>query len=79
MLATVSVIRARNSSRLEGRSGKQTLSLTHPHTENSRGVKSGDHGGQAIVPPRPIQAILCRVTQGNHTENLRISVDKTET
>ena len=62
MFATVSVIRARNSSKLEGRSGTKTLSLTYPHTEKSRGVKSGDHGGQAIVPPRPIQATLCHVT-----------------
>ena len=26
---------------------KKTLCLTYPHTENSRGVKSGDRGGQA--------------------------------
>ena len=32
------------------------LSLTYSHTEKSRGVKSGDHSGQAIIPPCPIQA-----------------------
>ena len=53
--------------------------LTYPHTENPRGVKSGDRGGQAIVPPRPIQATVCRVTRGNHFEHLSISVDKTST
>jgi len=37
------------------RRGKKTLSLTYPHTEKSRGVKSGDRGGQAIVLPRLVQ------------------------
>jgi len=62
------VIRARSSSKLAGRIGTSTLSLTHLHTEKARGVESGDRGGQAIVPPRPIQAIVCRVTRGNHIE-----------
>ena len=35
---------------------EQTLSQTYPHTVIFRGVKSGDRGGQAIVPPLPIQA-----------------------
>ena len=47
-----------------------TWSLTYPHTEKSRGIKSGDRGGQAVVRPRPIQASICRVTQGNHNEHL---------
>ena len=55
-VTTASVIRACSSSRLAGRAGTNTLSLTYPHAVNSRGVNSGDHGGQAIVPPRPIQA-----------------------
>jgi hypothetical protein len=53
MLATASVIRSRSSCRLAGRSGTKTLSLTQPLTENSRGGKSGELSGQAIVPPRP--------------------------
>ena len=40
------------------RGGTRTLSLTYPHTEKFRCVKSGDRGGQAIVPPRPIQATV---------------------
>jgi hypothetical protein len=78
MAVTTSVIRARSSSKLAGRSGTNTLSLTYLlHTEKSRGVKSGGRGGQAIVPPRPIQAIVCRVTRGNHIEHMCVSVDKT--
>jgi hypothetical protein len=34
----------------------KTLSLTYLHTKMFRDVKSGDHGGQAIVPPCPVQA-----------------------
>ena len=34
----------------------RTLSLTYPHTEESRDVKSGHRGGEAIVTARPIQA-----------------------
>jgi hypothetical protein len=52
-LATASAIRACSSCRLAGRSATKTLSLTQPHTENSRGVKSGELSGQAAVPPRP--------------------------
>jgi len=55
MVATASVIRARSSSILAVRSGKITLSLMYPRTDKSSGVKSDDLGGQAIVPPRPIQ------------------------
>ena len=33
MLVTVSVIRARNSSKLERRSGIKTLSIKYPHTK----------------------------------------------
>jgi hypothetical protein len=61
MVETVSVIRARSSSKLAGVSGTKSLSLTYPHTEKSRSVKSGDRGGQAIVPPRPIQATTVRL------------------
>jgi len=53
LLATASVIRARSSSKLAGRGGTTTLYLTYPHIVNSRGVKSGDRGGHAIVPQRP--------------------------
>jgi len=55
VVATVSVIRDRSSSIFAGRSRTKTLSLMYPRTDKSRGVKSGDLGGQAIVPPRPIQ------------------------
>jgi hypothetical protein len=48
VVATASVIRACRSSKLAGRGGRKTLSVTYPHTENSRGVKSGDRGDQAI-------------------------------
>jgi len=61
MVATVSVIRARSSFKLAGKGGIKNLSLTYPHTEKSRGVKSGDRGGQAIFPPRPIQATTLRL------------------
>jgi len=56
MVPTASVIRARISSNLAGTSGTLILSSTYPHTKKSRGVKSGDRGGQAVGPPRPIQA-----------------------
>ena len=39
MVATPSVIRPRRSSKLAGRGGTKTLSLTYPHIEKSRGVK----------------------------------------
>lgn len=38
-------IQARSSSKLARRVGTKTLSLTYPHTVQSRGVKSGDCGG----------------------------------
>jgi hypothetical protein len=40
---------------------EQKLSLTYPHIVQSRGVKSGDRGGQAIIPPCPIQATNVRL------------------
>jgi hypothetical protein len=49
MVATASVVCASNSSILAGGGGTKTLSLTYPHTEKLRGVKSDEHGGQAIV------------------------------
>jgi hypothetical protein len=55
MVTPVSVIGAYRSSKFAGRGGTKTLSLTYPHTEKFRDVKSGDRGGQAIVPPRPVQ------------------------
>jgi len=61
MVETASVIRVRSSSKLAGIGGTKSLSLTYPHTEKSRGVKSGDRGGQAIIPPRPIQATTVRL------------------
>ena len=57
-VATAAVIRARSSSKPAGSGGTKPLSLTYHHKETSRGVKSGDRGGQAIVPPRPIQATI---------------------
>jgi hypothetical protein len=56
MVETASVIRARSSSKLAGVGGTKSLSLTYLHTEKSRSVKSGARGGEAVVPPRPIQA-----------------------
>jgi len=53
MVATASVIRARNSCKLAGRGGPKTMYLTYPHIVKSCGVKSGDRGGHAIVPQRP--------------------------
>jgi hypothetical protein len=54
-VATASVIRACSSTKLAGSGGTKTLSLTYPHTEKSRGVRSGDRGGQAIVPRNRLQ------------------------
>jgi hypothetical protein len=45
---------------------KNTLSLTYPRTEKSRGVKSGDRGGQAILKPRLVQTTTHTHT---HTHN----------
>ena len=33
---------------------KNTLSLTYPHRKKSRGVISGDRGGQGVGPSLPI-------------------------
>jgi hypothetical protein len=56
LVTTVSVVSAHSSSKLLGRGGRKTLCLAYPHTEKYRGVKTGNRGGQAIFPPRPIQA-----------------------
>jgi len=48
----------------------RTKTLTYPHTGKSRGVKSSDHGGQAIIPPRSIQAANFHVTREDHIEHL---------
>ena len=61
MVETASVIRARSSSKLAGRGGSKSLSLTYLHTEKSMCVKLGDRGGQAIIPPLPIQATTVRL------------------
>ena len=53
MGAIPSVIHDHSSSKLAGRGGTKTLSLTCPHAEKSSGVKSGDRVGQAIIPPCP--------------------------
>jgi hypothetical protein len=45
MVANASVIRARSFSKLAGTGGTKSLFLMYPHTEKSRGVKSGDRGG----------------------------------
>jgi hypothetical protein len=55
MVATASLIRARSSSKLAGRGGTKTFSLTYPRTEKSRDVQSGDRGGLAIVPRSRLQ------------------------
>jgi len=61
VVATASIIRAHSSSKLAERGGTKIFFLTYPHTGKTRDVKSGDHGGQAIVPPRPIQATTMRL------------------
>jgi len=58
MVATASVIHGRSSSKLAGRGGKNFVFNVSPHMEKSRSVKSGDRGGQAIDPPRPIQPTI---------------------
>jgi len=52
MVANASVIHVRSYSELTGRGGGEPLYLTYPHKENSKGVKSGERAGEAIVPPR---------------------------
>jgi hypothetical protein len=54
MFINASDIRVRSSFKLAARIEKGTLSLTYPYIEKSRSVKSGDRGGQTIVPPLPI-------------------------
>jgi hypothetical protein len=51
MVTTAPVISAHSFSKLAGKGGAKPLFLTYPHIEKSRGDKSGDHGGQAIIPP----------------------------
>jgi len=36
---------------------ENTLSLTYPHKMKSRGVISGDRGGQGVGPPLPIHLL----------------------
>jgi len=52
-VATASVIRVRDTSRLTGRGGTINLFLAY------RGV-------QTIIPRRPVLATICGVTRGNH-------------
>jgi len=61
VVTTAPAVRARSFSKLAGKGGGNTVSLTYRHTVISRGIKSGDRGGQAIVPPRPIQATTVRL------------------
>jgi hypothetical protein len=63
MIPTASIIRACGFSKLAGRGGTKTVSLTCTHAENSGGFKLGDRGGQAVVLPRPIQATAVRLKQ----------------
>lgn len=65
MATSASGIHARNSSKLAGRFGTKTLSLTYLHTETYRGVKSGDRGGQGTVPPSPIHAATMWIEVGS--------------
>jgi len=39
---------------ISGTGVENTLSLTYPHKKKSRGVISGDHGGQGVGPSLPI-------------------------
>ena len=39
---------------ISGTGVENTLSLTHPYKKKSRGVISGDRGGQGIGPSLPI-------------------------
>ena len=61
VVATASVIRAHSPSLLAGWGGTKIFSLMYPHTGKSRDVKSGDHGGEAIIPPHSIQATTVRM------------------
>jgi len=39
---------------ISGTGVENTLSLTYPHKKKSRGLISGDHGGQGVGPSLPI-------------------------
>jgi len=39
---------------ISGTGDENTLSLAYPHKKNSRGVISGDRGGQGVGPSLPI-------------------------
>jgi hypothetical protein len=39
---------------ISGTGVENTLSLTYPYKKKSRGVISGDHGGQGVGPSLPI-------------------------
>jgi hypothetical protein len=60
LVRTASVTSAHSSSILSGRGGRKTLCLMDPHTGKTKGVKTGNQGGQAIFPPCPIQATTVR-------------------
>ena len=72
MVATASVVRASSSYKLAGMGGTKTLSFTYPHIETSKGVKSGDHGGQTMVQPRPIQATTVQDWQDFSSSSARV-------
>jgi hypothetical protein len=57
-VATASVISARSSSKLAGRGGTITLSLTYKHTDESRGVKSGGRDSHAILTFHHFQSMM---------------------
>ena len=40
---------------ISGTGVENTLSLTYPHKKKSRGVISGNHGGQGVGPSLPIR------------------------
>jgi len=39
---------------ISGTGIENTLSLTYPHKKKSKGVISGDHGGQSVRPSLPV-------------------------
>ena len=45
---------------------KKTLCLKYSYTEKSRDVKSGDRGGQTVVPPRLVQATTHNTVRVSH-------------
>ena len=49
---------------ISGTGVKNTLSLTYPHKKKSRGMISGDRGGQGVGPSVPIH-LFGNVTSKN--------------